>query len=330
MAAKLLTSDERSVLSWELARLYRAGLSWADSAALLEQEAATPALKAVFSALSGQFAQGLPLDRAMEATGAFPRYYLRLVTIGQVSGRLDQVLEALADYDKRESATAAALRQAVTYPMVMIALIGVIFFFLAWQILPVFSGVFAQLGIAGAGTGVRIALMAGSGVLTAAALGLLLWFRRKGAALCSGGRAGTAMARGRFASAMALMLKSGLPLDESMERTADLLSDSPLAGPMDQCRTAMAAGGDFAAAVSASGLLDPFHAGLLAAGFRGGDLPEAMEEVARRSGERAQEVLSAALSRFEYALVLFLCAAVAAVLLTVMLPLLRVLSALGG
>ena len=56
---------------------------------------------------------------------------------------------------------------------------------------------------------------------------------------------------------------------------------------------------------------------------------EAEERVAQAQAE-ADERLSRLLSRFEYLLVIVLCAAVGLVLLSVMLPLLGVLSAIGG
>ena len=57
---------------------------------------------------------------------------------------------------------------------------------------------------------------------------------------------------------------------------------------------------------------------------------QAMEELASRCREEADERLSSLLSRLEFALVLLLCIAVGLVLLSVMLPLLGVLSAVGG
>ena len=57
---------------------------------------------------------------------------------------------------------------------------------------------------------------------------------------------------------------------------------------------------------------------------------EAMAELARRGQAEADERLSRLHSRFEYLLVIVLCAAVGLVLLSVMLPLLGVLSAIGG
>ena len=59
-------------------------------------------------------------------------------------------------------------------------------------------------------------------------------------------------------------------------------------------------------------------------------LHQAMEELARRCGQEAEEALERLRGRFEYGLVLVLCAAIGLVLLSVMLPLLGVLSAIGG
>lgn len=328
---KELSCEERSVLSWELARLCRAGLSWQDSVALLSQRPATPALGETLAQLGHALEEGQSVARAFAQTGRFPGEYLRQLEVGQTSGRLDQVLEALAAYDQRESETSSALRQAVTYPLTMIALIGGIFFFLGWKVLPIFNSVFAQLGVSGPGEGGRLAILAGSVACVALALFLLVWLRTgRGMALFGRGAAGLSAARARFASALAMLLQSGTSLDEAMERCAAMMAGTPLQGPAAACQAAMLQGEDFDRAVVSTGLLDSFLGGLLAAGLRSGGLPEAMEEIARRCSARAQEKLTANLGRFEYALVLFLCGAVAAILLSVMLPLVGMLSALGG
>ena len=329
--AKELSGEARSILSWELARLYRAGLNWSDSVALLSRQDNPPELAATLSALAEALSTGVPASEAFAATGRFPVEYVRQLEVGQTAGRMEQVLEALAAYDRRESETRAALRQAVTYPLTMIALIAAIFFFLGWKVLPVFNSVFAQLGAVGTGEGGRLWLMAGALVCGALALGLLVWFRSgRGLPLFERGRVGLLEARARFASALAMMLQSGIPLDESFHRCGELLKGGPLAQPVAACEAAMGQGREFAQAVAEAGVLDQFHSGLLAAGFRAGGLTEALEEIAGRCTRQARERLSANLNRFEYALVLFLCAAVAAMLLAVMLPLAGMLSALGG
>ena len=64
--------------------------------------------------------------------------------------------------------------------------------------------------------------------------------------------------------------------------------------------------------------------------FSAANIERAMEELSHRCAARADDALSRSLSRFEYGLVAVLCIAVGLVLLSVMLPLLGVLSAIGG
>ncbi len=328
-----LTSDELSVLCWQLGLLCRAGVSWAESAPLLLEERQPPRVKALLEQLSGHLQENLPLSDAMEAGGGFPAYLLRMVSIGQAAGRLDQVLSGLAGYYKREAHTKEALRRAVTYPAVMAALIALVFLVLVQRVLPVFSQVFAQLGTGplSLGGAAQVLSWVLAGALLAGSLVLLLLFRGdRGMSLFRRGAAAQAVARGRFSSAMALMLRSGLSLDEAMDRTAELLTGSPLEAPMARCREQMAQGGSFPQAVESAGVLTGLQAGLIAAGFRSGAAEEAMEELAQRCQAEADDRLERMLSRFEYALVLVLCLAVGLVLLWVMLPLLGVLSAIGG
>lgn len=337
---KPLTADELSVLCWQFSLLSRAGVSWSESAGVLLEDPQPPRVRATLERLREPLAAGEPLSAALEGTGDFPPYLLRMVEIGQAAGRLDQVLTALADYYRAESATAGAVRRAVAYPAVMSALIALVFLVLVSRVLPIFSQVFTQLGagvsplaaaLLGPGSAGKAAAYVLSGLLFAGAAALLILFRgERGMRLFTRGAAAEAVARGRFASAMALMLQSGLPMDEAMDRTAELLSGSPLAGRLAACRARLEEGASFPKAVELSGLLSGLQAGLLSAGFRAGAPEEAMAELSRRCQAEADDRLSRLLSRFEYALVIVLCAAVGLVLLSVMLPLLGVLSAIGG
>ena len=70
--------------------------------------------------------------------------------------------------------------------------------------------------------------------------------------------------------------------------------------------------------------------GLLSAGVRSGATETAMAQLADRCQAESDQRLTALLSRFEYILVLILCVSVGAVLLSVMLPLLGVVSSIGA
>lgn len=339
-----LTYDELSVLCWQMGRLCRAGIPWEETAELLFQDETAPRLRAVLGDMRAPLADGAPLDQALRQTGAFPDYLLRMVEIGQAAGRMDQVLEALSDYYQHESHTAAATRRVVTYPAVMAALIAVVFLVLVWQVLPMFARVFADLGGGPSSTASALLGVSSAGQYIAVVMAILLLVGaavlliafRKGAGsflnlpLFSRGATAMAVSRGRFASAMALMLRSGLPLDEALARTEELLTGGPLGQCVAVCRALTAEGSPFPKAVEQSNIFSGMDAGLLAAGFRTGASESAMTELAARCETDSESRLAQLLSRFEYTLVIVLCVSVGLVLLSVMLPLLGVLAAIGG
>ena len=339
-ATNALSADELSVLCWQLSLLSRAGMPWAESAGVLLEDPQPPRVHAVLTRLQDPLSRGEPLSTALEEVDGTPPYLLGMVAIGQATGRLDQVLAALADYYRAESATSGAIRRTVTYPAVMAALIALVFLVLVARVLPTFSRVFAQLGpgdsplsatLLGPGSAGRVAAYVLSGGLLVGGVALLILFRgERGTRLFTRGATALAVARGRFTSSMALMLQSGLPMDEALERVSVLLDGSPLAGPLAACQAQLEEGTPFPKAVETSRLLSGLQAGLLAAGFRAGAPEETLAELSRRCQAEADERLGRLLSRFEYALVLVLCTAVGLVLLSVMLPLLGVLSTIGG
>ena len=340
---KELTADELSVLCYQLSLMVKAGIGSEESVGILAADLPEGRSKELLRQVHAVLLRGDSLSQGLSEAGGFPGYFLRMVEIGERSGRLEQVLAALSAYYRRESALRAGLRQTILYPAVMAVLIAVVFLALVMWVLPVFQQVFQQLGVSLSpvarglmqfGSVSKYVAMVFAVALVLGALWVLWMFRTaKGQAamsrLLSRTAASKAVDRSRFAAAMSLMLSSGLPLDEAMERACALLSDTALSDGLKACQAAMLDGTPFPKAVEESGIFTGLQAGLLAAGFRSGASEQAMEELARRCQEEADQALSSLLGRFEYTLVIVLCLAVGLVLLSVMLPLLGVLSAIG-
>ena len=255
-----LSADALSVFCYQLSLMMHAGIGSEEGVEVLAEDAADPGSKALLGSLHAALLDGAPLSDALRASGAFPGYMVRMVEIGQAAGRLDQVLSALAAYYRRESETASAIRRAVLYPAVMAVLVAAVFLVLMTRVLPVFQQVFEQLGLTlspaaqalmAAGTAGQYVGGALVVLLAVGAVILLVLSRRQGAGarpmearLLGRGRAAQAVDRSRFSSAMALMLSSGLPLDEAMERTVRLLEGSALSPALADCQARMEQGED--------------------------------------------------------------------------------------
>lgn len=342
-SAHALSAETLSILCYQLSLLLEAGIRSEEGVALLAGDTPDPELRGLLTDIQRRLETGAPLSQALEECGAFPGYLIRMVEIGQAAGRLDQVLSALAAYYDREAALRDSLRRAVAYPAAMAVLVAIVFLALVSRVLPVFEQAFAQLGVTLSPLARGLLLFGSSGryvtgvlvfFLAAAGICLLLILRAQGKGSAFGtlfARSAPARAvdRSRFASAMSLMLSSGLGIDEAVERSCALLSGSTLSPALLRCQALLESEGSFPKAAEVSGIFTDLQAGLLSAGFKAGAPERAMEELARRCQEAADAGITRMLTRFEYLLVAALCLVVGLVLLSVMLPLLGVLSAIG-
>ena len=88
-------------------------------------------------------------------------------------------------------------------------------------------------------------------------------------------------------------------------------------------------GEELSRALEGSGVLPAKHCRLLAMGLRGGSGDTAMEEISRRLSDEANEALERKVAQVEPTLVLVTSLLVGAILLSVMLPLMNIMSAIG-
>lgn len=342
-----LTNQDIGYLCRSLALLLHAGVTPADGCFLLAREEQTQK-KELLTHLGQRLDQGATLSDAMEESRAFGDYVTGMVRLGESAGRLEEALQSLADYYDEQNRIAQQLRQALAYPslilLLMLAVIGV----LLVKVLPVFDQVYASLG--GRLTGVAAGLLHLGEMLEGLLPALLIVLALGVAAVllycCHGGfrKQITALylrkfgdkgvaARfnnARFARGLAMGLSSGLPVEESMTLAAMLLKDIPGAAKRcGQCAEGLKQGEDLAEALGNARLLPASSCRLLTVGLRGGNGDEMMKEVADRLMEEAFRALETAVSRVEPAMVMAASVLVGAILLSVMLPLMNILSAIG-
>jgi len=335
--SKTLSADTLDRISFQLFLLYKVGIPGEDSLSLLAEDMSQAQASPALAAMAAKVGEGKSLSEAAAETGAFPGHYIHMLEIGEASGKLDEVLHALSTYYKREAAIQSALHRAITYPFMMAGLVVFIFIIMLSKVLPIFSKVLAQMGVSlpplaqrllqfGYSSGYLAALLA---FLLLAAASWLFLRARQGRGLPIGKAASLALGRGQFASAMSMLLASGFSIEQAFDYCEKLVSNSYILPKLILCRKHMEEGLSFSKSLEQSGVFSPLQAGLLAAGTRAGDIDLAMEEIAFRCVEESQRTLFRFVGKVEFLLLLALCISVAFVLLSVMLPLVGILSAIG-
>lgn len=343
------TNEETADLCRKLALFLHAGIGASDGLVLLAAEEPDAANRALLESMARRMESAyLPLAETFRAAEVFPAYVCGLAAVGERTGRLEEALSALAAYYDRRAQADRYLRSALLYPAVLLLVVLAVIVILLTQVLPVFQNVYASLG----GQLVGFA----GGLLTFGHMlrGMMpvLWFFFGGAALALGAFAGSEQirakvlngwqrrrgdrgtasiaVRARFAQVLAMGLKSGLTEIECFEMAADLLEDHPAMA--ERCRAATvlaAAGTSLSEAAAAHGLLAAADARLLGLGLRSGCVDTVVEQLAERLQEACDAEIAERLGRIEPALVLFASVLIGAILLSVMLPLMHIMTAIG-
>lgn len=332
----------------ELYQLVRTGIPLAEGLTMLREDETDPDTRSWLEALCRSTEEGLPLASALRETGAFPAYMTDMVSLAEETGRLEDVLLSLQRHYDRQLRMAADIRGAVAVPVTLFAVMVAVVVLLVTQVLPVFDRVFAQLGVrmgavatgmmnagavlAKAGTGLAVVLV----ILAAAALvvALVPSLREKfvtGFRRSFGGRGILGqMAAARFASSMSMAVASGLSMEESVALSAKLCGGArEIDEKTERCRKEIEEGGSPADALADSGLFSGRDCRLLKLAEQTGSLPDTLEDLAQRQEEESLRRIDRTVGAIEPAIVVITSALAGVILLSVMLPLMGLLSTIG-
>jgi len=343
-----LSNSELAGLCCELALLMHAGVQLGDGLALLAEEEKDAALRSMLKEMANQADMGVPLSAALREAGCFPLYVTGLVEVGERTGRTEEALRALSQYYESRERTDRQIKSALTYPAILLVMMLVVIGVLLSQVLPVFEDVYASLG--GRLTGFAGGLLVIGRWLDAAmpfvcailvvviaffaCFYFSLSFRDKVLGIWRKRFGDKGVSRkisdARFAQALAMGLRSGLPLEETVDLAAELLKDTPAAVERCKaCRAKLDEGADLAEAMRSADTLPAAQCRLLHLGLRSGEGDSVMEDIARRLSEEAELAMEKKVSKIEPAMVLVTSLLVGVILLSVMLPLMNIMAAIG-
>lgn len=344
---KAVSHEELSSFCTEMSMLIHSGTGISDALALLADENGTW-LEESLSDMARITDSGASLADAMRCTGVFPLYVCGLTETGEKTGRLEEALDALAQYYEERARLDRRIRSALLYPAVMLVLMLVVIAVILIKVMPVFSEVYASLG--GSMTGVAGTLLNLGSMLSG--IMPVLWVLLIIAAVFLGVFASSASFRGKLTALwrikmgdsgiaekmnnakvsqiLAMGMASGLPIEESLDLAADMLTDIPAAkSRVEKCRDELTSGMDIYTAMKYNRLLPAAQCRLLELGRKTGAEDRAMDKIARDLSEESEAALDDKVSRVEPALVLVCSVLVGLILLSVMLPLTHIMAAIG-
>lgn len=343
---KPFSNLELSSFCGQIALILKSGISSMEGLTIMLEDAASSDERSILEALLANMQETGSLYQALESVNLYPSYMLHMVQIGEETGTLDEVMQSLQNHYEREDSVNKSIRNSITYPMIMTGMMAVVIIVLLVKVMPVFNQVFIQLGTEMTGFS-RVLMNLGTVINRYAAVFILIFAAVAGLFIY-----GTRTASGRnmlrnmgykikftrtvyeeisacrFASGMALTLSSGLNPERSMELVNSLNDDPIFQKKIDQCQHEVNEGNDLSQALFASGIFTGVYARMASIGCKTGAMDQVMEQIAGLYQDEIDTRMNNILAVLEPTLVILLSLIVGVILLSVMLPLMGIMSSI--
>jgi type IV pilus assembly protein PilC len=337
---KLLSLSQISSFCMSMYLAMRAGIPVAEGVGMCREEETDAARRECFKRVENSVSLGNKLSDALREAEAFPEYMTDMTEVGERTGKLDDTLLALSRYYDRQESISKSIRGAVTYPAMLLGVLLLVLIIFVVKILPIFADVYRQLGAQMSGVAaaaLRLGEWLGARwipvvIIIAAIIALAVIFRARLReclrGFFMGGKLGRAMLSARFSGVLTMTLSAGMDSSEAMIMAARLTEDKDAAAKITAGAQAAAEGTSLAQCVADTGIFSALYNRMLAIGARTGSADTVMEEIARRTGEEANDRLESFIGKIEPTLVIIMSLLVGLLLLSVMLPLAGIMSAI--
>ncbi len=328
------------MFSRQLHTLLRAGVPILRALAGLQESAVNQRFKQVLGGVRSSLESGIELSMCFaQQGGVFDNFYVSMVRVGEMTGRLDDVFMRLFKHIEFEQFMRQQVKSALRYPgfvvMAMVVAVGVI----NTLVVPAFADVFKSLGaelplatrilVASSNFTLNYGWLLGGGSV-AGMVALRQWIARPAGRrawdrlvlkLPLAGRIVQKATLSRFARSFSLALKSGVPVEQALSVVAQTVDNAHISRKVDGMREAVERGDTILRAAIASGVFTPVVLQMIAVGEETGAIDELMEEIAELYGNDVQYELKTLSQQIEPILIVFLGVLVLVLALGVFLPL---------
>ncbi len=283
----------------QLAHLLVAGMTLDEALGILVHRLQQPRLQTVAKALHQGLIDGRSLSQAMrEMPAVFSPLYVNMVSAGEASGSLPQILQRLVTHLMGVKTLRDKVQQALVYPSIlMVAGVVLIIVFMTVMV-PQLTGFFTSTGqklplptqillkANAVFTGYWwVALLFGAGAFalwkgaTRSPAGRLRWDRLVWH-LPLVSRIPRYRFYAQFARTLGTLVGNGVPLLKALELLEEIADNRWVQERMEEVRAAVLDGASLSKALRAQGLFPPLFLDMMAVGEQTGRFPETMAMVA--------------------------------------------------
>ena len=332
-----------ALLTRQLATLAKAGLPLEEALLAVSEQTERPRLKSILLGVRAKVLEGHTLAAGLDDfPHAFPKIYRATVAAGEQAGKLDAVLERLADYTESRHSLRQKVSHALIYPIVLTGLALTIIVLMLVYVVPKVVGVFettgqtlpvltrALISISSFLQNWWFAVIAVI-VIVVFAINRILSkegprrrFHRWILRLPIFGKVSRGINTARFTRTLAILNSSGVPVLEAMNISGTVVANLPMRDAVEEATVRVSEGGAIGPPRGQSKLFPPMSIHLIASGEASGELEAMLERAASHQENEMDSLLNTMLSVLEPALIIFMGLMVLAIVMAILLPIFQI------
>jgi MSHA biogenesis protein MshG len=337
--AEKVTHIDILLFTRQLYTLLKAGVPIMRALTGLQESSQNKAMKN----LLGEVRQGLDSGRELSASlarhpDAFSNFYLAMVKVGEMTGRLEEIFLRLFDHLEFERFMHEQVKSALRYPSFVIIAMTVALFVVNIWVIPTFAKVFQGFN---AELPTMTRMLIGFSEFTVAwwhfiAVGVVAavfafrawiatpdgryrWDKVK-MRIPVAGKIIQKATLARFARSYALALRSGVPVIQALTTVAQTVDNAFISQKVEQMRDGVERGESILRAAIGTGAFTPVVLQMIAVGEESGTIDEMMEEIAGMYQSEVEYELKTLSQQIEPILIVMLGVLVLVLALGIFLP----------
>lgn len=334
-----------AVFCRQFATMVNSGLPILRALSILADQTDNQELQKVLVQSRTDVEQGSSLSAALaKHPKAFNNLFISMIKAGETGGVLDDVLLSLADQIEREVELRRQIKSAMTYPVVVVAMVMLILAAMLLFVVPQFESIYANLG----GTlplPTRILLGVSTAVRTywymVLLSGIVFSFLFRRYKRTDDGRARVdalklkvpvfgalfhKVALARFAATLGMLLRSGVPILQALDNVKDTVNNRVIGDAVDDVKTSVREGESIAKPLGKHRVFPPMIVQMMAVGEETGAVDTMLDKVAEFYNSEVTASVEALTSLIEPLLIAFIGAAVGAAVIALYMPMFNVIN----
>ena len=336
---------DMSIFSRQFATMVNSGLPILRALSILGNQTESKTLAKVITGVRMDVERGSSLSAAMAKNPkTFSNLYVAMIRAGETGGVLDQVLLRLADNMEKEVALRQRVKSAMTYPVVVLAMVSLVLVAMLLFIVPQFKSIYTQLNgslplptrvLMGASNAFRnyflelVALMVvfailfkrwkktdrGQDVVDQAKLKMPVF-----------GQLFHKQALSRFASTLSVLLQSGVPILQSLDIVTETVNNKVLSRAVDDVQGSVKEGESIAKPLGRHEVFPPMVVQMLAVGEETGSVDVMLKKVAEFYDNEVTATVDALTSLIEPLMIAVIGGAVGLSVIALYLPMFKLIN----